>query len=69
MDSAPRYEVSLNTALAAIAQVGDLSMGQPLGHSLRVARLAGQLAQARRADPGQVKVVEQVALLRCWSAP
>ncbi|WP_337057937.1 HD domain-containing phosphohydrolase [Pseudomonas sp. USHLN015] len=66
MDSAPRYEVSLNAALAAIAQVGDLSMGQPLGHSLRVARLAGQLAQARRADPGQVKVVEQVALLR-WS--
>ena len=41
-------------------------MGQPLGHSLRVAQLAGQLARARRADPGQVREIEQVALLR-WS--
>lgn len=66
MDSAQRFDVSLNTALAAIAQVGDLSMGQPLGHSTRVARLARQLAQEGQADSAQLAVVEQVALLR-WS--
>lgn len=66
MDSTHRYDISLGAALAAIAQVGDLSMGQPLGHSLRVARLARQLAQARQASAEQMRVVEQVALLR-WS--
>lgn len=66
MDSALRLDISLNGALAAIAQVGDLSMGQPLGHSRRVAGLARMLAQAAQGDGEHLKVAEQIALLR-WS--
>jgi len=46
MDNEQRFEISLGGAVAAIAQVGDLSMGQPLEHSRRVARLARMLAQS-----------------------
>ncbi|MCY1483373.1 3'3'-cGAMP-specific phosphodiesterase 3 [compost metagenome] len=66
MDSALRFDISLNGALGAIAQVGDLSMGQPLGHSRRVARLARMLAQAGHGKGEHLKVTEHVALLR-WS--
>ena len=66
MDSAPRLDISLNGALAAIAQVGDLSMGQPLGHSRRVAGLARMLAEGTHGDGDHLNVAEQVALLR-WS--
>lgn len=66
MDSALRLDISLSGALAAIAQVGDLSMGQPLGHSRRVAGLARMLAQAAHGDGEHLRVAEQVGLLR-WS--
>lgn len=66
MDNAQRFDISLPAALAAIAQVGDLSMGQPLGHSQRVARLARLLSQAAHGEGEQLRVAEQVALLR-WS--
>lgn len=66
MDSAQRFDISLGAAIGAIAQVGDLSMGQPLGHSRRVARLARMLAQATHGDGEHLLEAEQVALLR-WS--
>lgn len=66
MDTALQLDISLSGALAVIAQVGDLSMGQPLGHSRRVAGLAGMLARAAHGDGEHLKVAEQVALLR-WS--
>lgn len=66
MDSALQLDISLSGALTAIAQVGDLSMGQPLGHSRRVASLARMLAQAAHGDGEHLQVAEQVALLR-WS--
>lgn len=66
MVSALRFDVSLNAVLGAISQVGDLSMGQPLGHSLRVARLARMLAQATHGEGNHLAVAQQVALLR-WS--
>ncbi len=66
MDSALQLDISLSGALAAIAQVGDLSMGQPLGHSRRVAGLARMLAQAAHGEGEHLQVAEQIALLR-WS--
>ena len=66
MGDAPSLLVSAGAALAAISQVGDLSMGQPLGHSIRVARLARQLAQASAGQGEHLAVAEHVALLR-WS--
>lgn len=66
MESAVRFDISLSGALGAISQVGDLSMGQPLGHSQRVARLARLLAQAGHGTGEHLQVAEQVALLR-WS--
>lgn len=66
MDSALQLDISLSAALAAIGQVGDLSMGQPLGHSRRVAGLARMLAHAAHGAGEHLGVAEQVALLR-WS--
>jgi HD-GYP domain-containing protein (c-di-GMP phosphodiesterase class II) len=66
MDSALRFDISLSGALGAISQVGDLSMGQPLGHSQRVARLAQMLARSMHGDGEHLITVQQVALLR-WS--
>lgn len=66
MDSALQLDISLSGALTAIGQVGDLSMGQPLGHSRRVAGLARMLAQAAHGYGEHLKVAEQVASLR-WS--
>lgn len=66
MESALQLDISLSAALQAIGQVGDLSMGQPLGHSRRVAALARRLAQASHGDGEHLRVAEQVALLR-WS--
>lgn len=66
MDAELHLDISLTGALIAIAQVGDLSMGQPLGHSRRVATLAGMLAKAMHGDGEHLTVAEQVALLR-WS--
>jgi len=53
-------------ALRALAFMGDLSMGQPIDHSSRVARLADALAQALALDAGMRADLLQVALLR-WS--
>ncbi|OLU16990.1 phosphohydrolase [Pseudomonas sp. PA1(2017)] len=66
MTDASHLVVSTGAALAAISQVGDLSMGQPLGHSMRVARLARQLAQASLGEGGHLDIAEYAALLR-WS--
>jgi len=66
MDSALRFDISLSGALGAISQVGDLSMGQPLGHSQRVARLAQMLARAMHGEGEHLVTAQQVALLR-WS--
>src|SRR3990167_9755004 len=66
MDSALHLDISLSGALRAIGQVGGLSMGQPLGHSRRVAALARRLAQAAHGEGEHQRVAEQVALLR-WS--
>lgn len=53
-------------ALKALAFMGDLSMGQPIGHSCRVAKLADALAQALGLEAGMRADLLQVALLR-WS--
>lgn len=50
----------------ALAFIGDLSMGQPTDHSLRVAWLANRLAGAIGFDASQVEAVREAALLR-WS--
>lgn len=50
----------------ALAFIGDLSMGQPTDHSLRVAWLAGRLAAAAGVDASQTEAVCEAALLR-WS--
>jgi HD-GYP domain-containing protein (c-di-GMP phosphodiesterase class II) len=66
MNKALQFDISLDGALAAISQIGDLSMGQPLGHSMRVASLAQMLAQVSQGKGEHLKVAERVALLR-WS--
>lgn len=58
--------VAPQAALMAVSMVGDLSMGQPLDHSRRVARLAWLLAQASDGEGEHTHTAAQVALLR-WS--
>ncbi len=58
--------VDLLDALHALAFMGDLSMGQPVDHSPRVAILALRLAQSLGADVAMCWDTVQVALLR-WS--
>ncbi|WP_341893677.1 HD domain-containing phosphohydrolase [Variovorax sp. YR752] len=53
-------------AARALAFIGDLSMGQPIDHSLRTAWLAGMIATQAGCDAAQVEVAQHVALLR-WS--
>ncbi|RIX75103.1 HD domain-containing phosphohydrolase [Acidovorax cavernicola] len=53
-------------AARALAFIGDLSMGQPIDHSLRTAWLAGVIATQAGCDAAQVEVARHVALLR-WS--
>lgn len=57
---------SVADAVAALAMTGDLAMGQPPGHSARVARLACQVAEAAGAGTGSRETARLVALLR-WS--
>ncbi|RQP23499.1 HD domain-containing phosphohydrolase [Piscinibacter terrae] len=52
--------------IGALAFVGDLSMGQPVDHSLRTAWLACQLAAAAGGDASTGSSAATVALLR-WS--
>ncbi len=58
--------VDLADALHALAFMGDLSMGQPIDHSARVAMLACKLAADLGLDVAARRDVAQVALLR-WS--
>jgi HD-GYP domain-containing protein (c-di-GMP phosphodiesterase class II)/DNA-binding CsgD family transcriptional regulator len=58
--------VDLMGALRAFAFMGDLSMGQPLDHSLRVAWLAERLGRALGLDEATRDEIAPVALLR-WS--
>lgn len=53
-------------AARALAFIGDLSMGQPIDHSLRTAWLAGMIATQAGCNAAQVEVAQHVALLR-WS--
>ncbi len=59
-------QIDLLDALRALAFMGDLSMGQPVDHSPRVAWLACQLARAIGLDDASVEDIRCVALLR-WS--
>lgn len=52
--------------MRALAFVGDLSMGQPVDHSLRTAWLASKLAAALGFDATRQRYCHDVALLR-WS--
>lgn len=62
----PASSVSVFDVTCALAFVGDLSMGQPVDHSLRTAWLAWQLAEAMGlAEPAR-ETAACVALLR-WS--
>ena len=58
--------INLFDAVKALAFMGDLSMGQPVDHSARVAWLASSLARAMALDAESCADVVQVALLR-WS--
>jgi HD-GYP domain-containing protein (c-di-GMP phosphodiesterase class II) len=58
--------VDLAAALRALAFMGDLSMGQPVDHSTRVAMLACKLARCLGLDAPWSRDVMHVALLR-WS--
>ena len=58
--------ISVFDAARALAFIGDLSMGQPIDHSLRTAWLAGMIATEAGCDAPQVEVARHVALLR-WS--
>ena len=56
--------ITVAQMLPLLAFMGDMSMGQPFGHSMRVSRRAGQLAAALGLDVAAVRAVRQVALLR-----
>ncbi len=62
----PTAHVPLFDAIKALAFVGDLSMGQPIDHSARVAWIAARLAQAMGRDDAAQGHAACVALLR-WS--
>ena len=53
-------------AIKALAFIGDLSMGQPIDHSLRTAWLARRLAAAAGLDAAGCATAQCVSLLR-WS--
>ncbi|HJV95009.1 MAG TPA: hypothetical protein VJ608_03185, partial [Albitalea sp.] len=62
-DAAP---VRVLDAIKALAFIGDLSMGQPIDHSLRTAWLARRLAAAAGLDAAGCATAQCVSLLR-WS--
>lgn len=67
-DVMPDTENSIDRqdALHVLAVMGDLSMGQPIDHSRRVAALSAAMAQQLGWDTVAVAQVQQIALLR-WS--
>ena len=64
--AAPDDDIELKTALRAVAFMGDLSMGQPIDHSPRVAHLTAELAQQLGWGASAAEQARQIALLR-WS--
>ncbi len=60
------FDLPLLDVVAALAFVGDLSMGQPVDHSLRVAWLASRLSSEVGWSDEDCSVAATVALLR-WS--
>ncbi len=64
--AAPDDDIDLTTALRTVAFMGDLSMGQPIDHSPRVASLAAALAQQLGWGDAAMVQAQQIALLR-WS--
>lgn len=56
--------VRLAEPVAALSLVCDLGMGQPMGHGLRVCRLALRLAEEVGASPGELRTVFYGSLLR-----
>jgi HD-GYP domain-containing protein (c-di-GMP phosphodiesterase class II) len=62
----PASPIQVFDAIRAIAFVGDLSMGQPIDHSVRTAWLASRLAAAIGHDAAMQGHVACVSLLR-WS--
>ena len=58
--------MALDDALRALASMGDLSMGQPLDHSQRVAALSAQMARHLGWDDTLARQVHETALLR-WT--
>ena len=58
--------IALDDALRTLALMGDLSMGQPIDHSPRVAALAAALARHQGMGPKFETEARQTALLR-WS--
>lgn len=59
-------EIPLHDVLRLLAFMGDLSMGQPVDHSTRVARLAGYLAEKLGIESDSIDDIRQIALLR-WA--
>jgi len=64
--ASPSNHVPVFDAVMALAFVGDMSMGQPIDHSVRTAWLAGRLAAAAGLDEATQAHAACVALLR-WS--
>ena len=62
----PDITASITDAMHTLAYIGDLSMGQPIDHSLRTSWLASRIAGAAGCDDASIAAVRQVALLR-WS--
>lgn len=66
--------IGLNTAssirvfdvVRALSFVGDLSMGQPIDHSIRAAWISDQIAVSEKCSTAERRAVRQAALLR-WS--
>ncbi len=62
--TSPQNALELGDALHTLAVMGDLSMGQPIDHSQRVAQLSARLAQHLGWHTDAVLAVWQVAQLR-----
>ena len=63
-DSEPSSPIRLIELLASVSLATDLGTGQPLGHALRTCTIATALAEAMGRAPGDVRTVQQFALLR-----
>ena len=58
--------IKLFDALRALGFMGDLSMGQPIDHSPRVAWLSCRLAALATNSDAESSAIAQIALLR-WA--